>query len=518
MDNVVASFIAGAIVALISGSLALIASNYKEFQRRWDAHRTKATVRRALGVLENATVEGYPDHKTTQAVSDITQKSKEEGYPACFDWEDRERIVRVLGEKGGVQAVDVLKRALKDKDVDVRIAAVIALDNIHDVTVVPALVQALRDVSPYIRRKAATALGNIRSTKLEDIDPIIQVLHDIDPNVRRAAAEALGDIRNIATGQSTAMLTQATSYLVRTLKDEEWYVRREAAQALGKIKNGDAIPYLIRAYKEDDPDVRTAALTALAQFNDPRVADADVLPQALDDEDYVVRTTVLDIRDQALYPSIVRIKRNSEVVSGLGFLVDDTHIVTCAYVVKDALNLDDFPRETPSDTVKVDFPFVTDELQSTAHVRIWHPWTSDEDKISDIAVLELDNRRPEAAHPARLAPSAQFFNDTFWAFGIAPRYPSGIWSRGTIRERLPNGRLQVETLHDGAPIEMGFGGTPVWDEKLNGVVGVIESVLMTRTEGGDIVGGGIAFVIPIDVLVEVWPDLEKIIERDQKRL
>lgn len=149
----------------------------------------------------------------------------------------------------------------------------------------PALIQALRDASPYIRQEAAAALKDLCITKPEDVDAIIRALQDGDPNVRRAAAETLGEIKS----------KRATSYLVRTLKDYEWYVKREAAQALGKIKDAQAILYLIRSAREDDADVRAAALTALAPFGDPanqalfdpRVTE--VFLEAKQDEDEVVQ-------------------------------------------------------------------------------------------------------------------------------------------------------------------------------------------------------------------------------------
>ncbi len=293
MDSVTAGIVTGAVIAIISGGLTLIAFNSKELWRFCKKWRIKTIVKAALHVLENAAITNPPDEKIVEAVKHIALRSKEEDYLTCFDWNDREHLARVLGEKGGVLretggvalALDFLKRTLKDEDVDVRIAAVTALGNICHAKTVPALIQALRDASPYIRQEAAAALRSLRVTKPEDVDAIIRALQDSDPNVRRAAAEALGEIKD----------QRATSYLVRTLKDYEWYVKREAALALGKINDAQAIPYLIRSAREDDADVRAAALTALAPFGDPanqalfdpRVTE--VFLEAKQDEDEVVQ-------------------------------------------------------------------------------------------------------------------------------------------------------------------------------------------------------------------------------------
>jgi HEAT repeat protein len=293
MDSVTAGIVTGAIIAIISGFLTLVAFNSKELWRWGKKCRIKRIVTAARVVLENAAIKDPPNHKIVKAVTDIALRSKEGYYLECFDWNDREQLARLLGEngrvfreKGGVvQALDFLKRTLKDEDVDVRIAAVTALGNICHAKTVPALIQALRDSSPYIRQQAAATLRELTVTKPEDIDAIIRALQDTDPSVRRAAAEALGEIEG----------KRATSYLIRALKDYEWYVRREAAQALGKIKDSQAIPYLIRSAREGDADVRAAAIAALAPFGDPAnqaLFDArvvEVFKEAKQDEDEVIQ-------------------------------------------------------------------------------------------------------------------------------------------------------------------------------------------------------------------------------------
>ncbi|MGZ4846423.1 MAG: HEAT repeat domain-containing protein [Halobacteriota archaeon] len=308
MDSTITGLIAGAVIAFISGSLALIATNFRDFQRRWNEYRMKNTMQKALGVLDAPL--DYNNDNLKQAASVIAQTSKREGYATCFEWDDRERQAEALGKQGGIEAVDCLKRMLKDKDVDVRIAAVMALGKINNVSTASALVLALRDKSPYIRSKAVTYLAGARSSHVGDIhtlgsqyiNDITSMLNDPEPNVRRATAEALGFI-----GESAA-----TSYLVRALKDEQWYVRREVTQALGRIGDVAAIPYLIRAFQvEEDPDIREAALTALQPFDDPRVAE--IFQQALQDKDNVVRTTAAHNIGKVL----TSFERNVLIVSGM---------------------------------------------------------------------------------------------------------------------------------------------------------------------------------------------------------
>jgi tetratricopeptide (TPR) repeat protein len=213
---------------------------------------------------------------------------------------------------------------------------------------------------------------------------------------------------------------------------------------------------------------------------------------------------------QPSMPFIVRIKGAGAI--GLGFCVDETHIITCAHVVKDVLGLDQYPRKAPKHKVTVEFPYA-DGATRKASVLDWHPRVSDGRRIEDIAVLVLDNRKPETVPAAVIVRGETLFSHPFWALGYTAGSPNGIWSHGEMCPPLPNGRLQIENPKDkGIAIEYGFSGTPVWDEELNGVVGmVVEASLRKRDAGaGNIVGSGIAFVMPIDVLVDAWPGLEEI--------
>jgi hypothetical protein len=230
----------------------------------------------------------------------------------------------------------------------------------------------------------------------------------------------------------------------------------------------------------------------------------------------------VDEKIRGLEPSIPFVVRITGAGAlGLGFLVDDTHIVTCAHVVKDVLNLDDYPSAAPSGTVTVDFPYLSGATKLTAHVLVWHPRISDGGRINDIAVLTLDTRKPEAAPSAPLKRSEKLFDHTFWAFGYTAKYAGGIWSHGTMCPPLPNGLLQIENSKDkGIAIERGFSGTPVWDVELNSVVGMVVEASLRRgdTQQGGAVGAGIAFVMPTDVLVDAWPDLEKISRNESEKI
>ncbi len=76
----------------------------------------------------------------------------------------------------------------KDKDEQVRRAAVVALGNIGAKTAIPVLTELLNDKNADVRRWAAVGLGNIGSQA--SIPALIEVLKDENALVRLVAAEA----------------------------------------------------------------------------------------------------------------------------------------------------------------------------------------------------------------------------------------------------------------------------------------------------------------------------------------
>jgi HEAT repeat protein len=86
---------------------------------------------------------------------------------------------------------------LKDRDESVRIRAAWGLGKAKDVPAaeaVPALSQALKDSSPYVRAAVARALGALGQDARPARDALKKALKDSDENVRHEAGEALKKI------------------------------------------------------------------------------------------------------------------------------------------------------------------------------------------------------------------------------------------------------------------------------------------------------------------------------------
>jgi V8-like Glu-specific endopeptidase len=214
------------------------------------------------------------------------------------------------------------------------------------------------------------------------------------------------------------------------------------------------------------------------------------------------------MENEQLYPSIVRIRATtSEATVGVGVLITDKDILTCAHVVAIALYGYQDVLEQPTDKVRIDFPFVAPGQISTAQVRNWRSIqiSSSGPPVygEDIAKLELDDAPPQGARPALLQ-TADLSRHSFDTFGFpADHNINGTWTSGELMGRVANGWYQVQGVREqGYPIEPGFSGAPVWDRELEAVVGIVVAADMERPEYK------VGFIIPTDVLSMALSKLE----------
>ncbi len=201
----------------------------------------------------------------------------------------------------------------------------------------------------------------------------------------------------------------------------------------------------------------------------------------------------------SLEASLVRICTAEGHVFGAGFLVGQRHILTCAHVVSRLLNLPDEAPDRPQGVIWLDFPFLAPRMLLTASVVQWCPLLSD--GTGDIAGLELQGDPPTGAEAAHFAPSGQVWGDTYRAFGFPEGQDDGVWSTGHLLARQGTNWLQLQDDNiPGFAVIAGFSGTPVWDEKFQGVVGMIVASSQPTTTK-------VAFALPSDMLIASWPQL-----------
>ena len=201
---------------------------------------------------------------------------------------------------------------------------------------------------------------------------------------------------------------------------------------------------------------------------------------------------------EGLESAIARIYNQKGGIVGTGFLVSEQYLLTCAHVVADALGLDRYTVEKPQEPVSLDFPYLG-VAGVTGQVMEWKPRAETEtSEGDDIALIQLEY--PVKGQQTRLVWTANISGDRYRASGFPRGYDSSVSSYGIVRDRLPNGRWQIEDDKEtGIAIQGGFSGCPVWDERAKGIIGMV-------VEEAD---AKVAFMIPTEVLVKACPVLDE---------
>lgn len=207
-----------------------------------------------------------------------------------------------------------------------------------------------------------------------------------------------------------------------------------------------------------------------------------------------------------LEPSIVRIRKSNGTVVGAGFLVQERYVLTCAHVVAQALGISLYTSEKPLE-VHLDFPNINPGEILKARVVIWREVQEDNSSPppedgEDIAVLKLETAPPVGAVPVPLLSKNKLEGHRFAAFGFPDGHDNGVWAYGILCGRQGAGWVQIEAEKEpGFRVEPGFSGTPIWDKKLKGIVGIAVAADLERIEAK------VAFMIPTELLVKAWSKL-----------
>ena len=194
---------------------------------------------------------------------------------------------------------------------------------------------------------------------------------------------------------------------------------------------------------------------------------------------------------------IVRIcPPDSRVPAGMGVVVGDRHIVTCAHVVNAALGRD--PRN-PADpgsavTVKVEFLLQEDSAPVPVNCRVdsWSAPPRSGVAGGDIAgLVTIDGPIPPEARPARMLDSVAKWNMPASIFGhpqeSGRRRPAGGWARVLIAGAVGGGLIQLDAVSGGAfHAQPGYSGSPVViaDAAGDAVVGILSAAASPEAKPG----------------------------------
>ncbi len=170
-------------------------------------------------------------------------------------------------------------------------------------------------------------------------------------------------------------------------------------------------------------------------------------------------------------------------VFGMGIVVSDREIVTCAHVINAALGRDLEASSPPTAKVSVCFPLAEGSpcAQGKVDKNHWFaPARTNDGSLSDIAVIQLDEDAPASVGRAML--QKHEIDQTVKAYGFRGKlvkevwrsHPTGEWSDCKIIGPLPGGHVQLDGLRiTGAVIEKGFSGAAVYWPTRDAVVGMI---------------------------------------------
>ncbi|MEU5209911.1 trypsin-like peptidase domain-containing protein [Streptomyces sp. NPDC020742] len=201
----------------------------------------------------------------------------------------------------------------------------------------------------------------------------------------------------------------------------------------------------------------------------------------------------------ALDSAVLRITDRQGNCWGAGFLVAEQTALTCAHVVNAVLGTPEGQRPVDSARVFVDLPLLraSGSGQAPVPARIVHFAAGDD----DVAVLRLEAGMPEG-RPVRLVDAPDVWGHPARIFGFPDKRPGGVWHAGVLRSRQADGWIQTDLASAGYRVSGGFSGSPVWDEELTAVVGMV-----AVAESGD---PAASYLIPTDALLRSWEPLRSL--------
>jgi hypothetical protein len=207
---------------------------------------------------------------------------------------------------------------------------------------------------------------------------------------------------------------------------------------------------------------------------------------------------------------IVRVFHNNNPgrAAGIGFVVGEQQIVTCAHVVNTALGRDEHFQNAPrpEERVQIDFPLLDEGAGSTRRECRVDQWTAPPSQgISgggDVAGLVVVGAElPHGAGPARLilTDSATGTEVEAFGYGDEDRALQGAWAALRLRGTVGFGNIQLDAETESAfRPRPGYSGSPVIPCKEDG--DVVVGMLAVAREG-DL---NDSYAIPVARIAAAW--------------
>ena len=193
---------------------------------------------------------GSPEQAST--LPGLPQVAQDVASPSA---QVRRQALRALRERGGPETLPLLAALFDDAEIDIREGAIAGVIGVY--------------VHPRANRSINGAAAAFEAARFHDqpwsVPPelstaLVKALADEQPSVRRDAAYAVGIVL-------TPPVTDTVAFeLLASLSDREPSVRVAAARALGRLRVQDAGLALIGRVNDEDLDVRLASMRALGDL------------------------------------------------------------------------------------------------------------------------------------------------------------------------------------------------------------------------------------------------------------
>lgn len=197
---------------------------------------------------------------------------------------------------------------------------------------------------------------------------------------------------------------------------------------------------------------------------------------------------------------IVRILRAGEQRVGLGFLVNESCIVTAAHVINVALGRRKEDASNPgARPVFVEFCLLPGGARARrAQLDEWHLGSSRALAGKDVATLRLEEAVPSEARAMKVSIEAP--TPEVLLFGPVVDQPEGGWLTARLMEAVPGGCVQLNQEIQGIfRVQGGWSGGPVWHGSSHTILGMLVAKPVDEDGRTDV------YAIPSSVLCEALP-------------
>jgi HEAT repeat protein len=189
----------------------------------------------------------------------------------------------MIGDPGEPEAIRLLAEALSDSEADVRELAAAALSEFGagGRAALPALIQAVQDENPVVRRRAIRAIGMIGPDAVDDaLAAVMVATDDLDDSVAMQAIATLGEFGPLAASAIPALISAIWTGDVR---------RRAVAGASLTRMGAAAVPFLIQSLSHPALEVRSKCTHLLGSLGAVARDAGPALQLLLNDRDDGIR-------------------------------------------------------------------------------------------------------------------------------------------------------------------------------------------------------------------------------------